>query len=242
MNELRRQLGQGVFRQGWLQAGVSLALAVAVYGMSLGYDALNHGPYHLFLRTPLDQAMPVVPVFVVPYVSLDPLVYVSLVLFLVFRQRIFQSAALSMLATWVVSYLIYAVAQSYVDRPAVMGTDVFSAMVRHVYANDFPYNDFPSLHVSISTIIAIHWLRVDRRVGAVVTAWVVLIIASTQLIHQHYLADVAGGLVLAFAFSRLFGAIDVFSSGRGQEGRTQTTPASPAGAPGPPATGAPDRT
>ena len=66
-----------------------------------------------------------------------------------------------------------------------------------MYAGDQPYNDFPSLHTSLSTIVAVHWWRVDRRAGLAAGAWTLLIVASTVLIHQHYLADLAGGLILA---------------------------------------------
>ena len=41
----------------------------------------------------------------------------------------------------------------------------FSGMIRTIYASDQPYNDFPSLHTSLSTVIAIHWWRFDRRIG-----------------------------------------------------------------------------
>ena len=142
--------GHRHLRPGLAAGRLGLALIPAVYGMSLVYDLLNHGPAVLFLRTPLDVAMPVVPLFAIPYVSLNPLVYLSLVLFLLFRQRVFQSAALSLLATWAVSYAIYFVAQSFVDRPAVMGTDFLSGLVRSVYASDAPTNDFPRTCMSRS--------------------------------------------------------------------------------------------
>jgi membrane-associated phospholipid phosphatase len=70
-------------------------------------------------------------------------------------------------------------------------------MVRSIYAADQPYNDFPSLHTSLSTIIAIHWWRLDRRIGIPAAIWTALIVASTVLVKQHYLADLAGGLLLA---------------------------------------------
>jgi membrane-associated phospholipid phosphatase len=36
------------------------------------------------------------------------------------------------------------------------------------------------------------------RTGTAVTIWCTLIVASTVLIHQHYLVDVAGGLAVAW--------------------------------------------
>jgi membrane-associated phospholipid phosphatase len=81
-------------------------------------------------------------------------------------------------------------------------------MIRDVYAGDNPYNDFPSLHTSLSTLVAFHWFRVDRRLGIAVAIWTALIVASTVLIKQHNVADVAGGLLLAYGAywlsSRLF--------------------------------------
>ncbi len=201
---LRAELRRGVFGVGWKGAAICVALGVADYVTSLGYDVLNHGPYRLFLRSPIDQALPVVPFFVVPYVSLQPAIYGSLVIFLLFRARIFQSAVLSMILTFLVSYAFFAFVQTYVERPVLTGGDVFTRMIRDVYSGDHPFNDFPSLHVSTSAIIAIHWWRFSRRVGPVAAIWAALVAMSTVLVRQHYLADVAGGLILAFGTSWFF--------------------------------------
>ncbi len=201
---LRKYLGDGIFGTGWLNAIICAALAVAVYFTNLIYDVLNHGPAVLNLRTPLDAALPVVGPFVIPYVSLNPLVYFTLIVFMVFKTKIFQSACLAMITAWFVSYLFYFFLQSEVIRPALMGTDLFTRMIQNVYAGDNPFNDFPSLHTSISTILAIHWFRFDRRAGIAASIWTALIVASTVLIKQHYVADVISGLLLAFGASALF--------------------------------------
>jgi membrane-associated phospholipid phosphatase len=195
----RRLFGQGVFFTGWKNALVCILLAAAVYFTDEIYSLLNHGPAVLHLGTALDKAIPVVPIFVIPYVSLNLFVYVSLILFLLFRTRIFQAACLTMIAAWFVSYGFYFFLQSEMIRPVLSGTDKLTAMIRDVYAGDNPYNCFPSLHTSISTILAVYWLRVNRRLGILVAVWVALIVASTVLIKQHYLADLVAGLALAFA-------------------------------------------
>ncbi|HAW11983.1 MAG: phosphatase PAP2 family protein [Candidatus Dormibacteria bacterium] len=194
---LRGQLRRGVFGERWSVALATLLLLAAWYGMSLLYAPLNHGPNRIFLRTPLDQAIPVVPVFAIPYVSLTPYIAATMALLLLLRVRLFRSAAAAMIIAWLVSYAFYFFLQSYVARPELTGTDPLTALIRTVYAGDQPYNDFPSLHTSLSTIVAVHWWRVDRRVGLAAGAWTLLIVASTVLIHQHYLADLAGGLILA---------------------------------------------
>jgi membrane-associated phospholipid phosphatase len=197
MSRLREQLRFGIFGEGPGSAVGTLVLGLAAIVVSLFYDALNHGPSVLFLRTPLDELIPVVGPFVIPYVSLRPFIYLSAVLFLLFRARIYRSAAVSMIVVLAVSYAFYALAQPYIDRPAIAGDDLFARMIRDVYASDQPYNDFPSLHASLSTIFAIHWVRVDRRLGLPIAVWATLIVLSTVFVKQHYVPDVVAGVLLA---------------------------------------------
>jgi membrane-associated phospholipid phosphatase len=203
MNGTSTPLRRGIVAERGWGLTLSLLLIPAILVTNLIYEPLNHGPNRIFLETPLDRALPVVPIFAIPYVSLIPYVGVSLLAFLFVRARVYRSAAITMIIVWFISYASYFLLQSYIARPAITGTDPFSAMVRGIYADDRPYNDFPSLHTSLSTIIAIHWWRIDRRIGIAAAIWTALIVMSTVLIKQHYLADVAGGLALAGVISWL---------------------------------------
>lgn len=201
---LQRVFGQGIFYTGWKNAIFSILLAVGVYFTSQIYYALNHGPAVINLHTALDSAIPVVPIFVIPYDSLQPYIYATLILFLFFRSKYFQSACLAMITVWFISYAFYYFLQSEVIRPVLTGTDTFSKMVMNVYAGDNAYNDFPSLHTSLSTILAIHWVKVNRPLGILLSIWTALIVASTLLVKQHYIADMIFGLALAFAAALLY--------------------------------------
>jgi membrane-associated phospholipid phosphatase len=201
---LKKYFGEGVFGTGWRNAGLCLLLAICVYFTNDIYDLLNHGPAVLNLRTSLDAALPVVRPMVIPYVSLDLLVYFTLIFFLLFRTKIFQSASLAMITAFLVSYLFYFFLQTEVVRPVLSGSDLFTRLIQGVYATDNPYNDFPSLHTSISTLLTLHWFQLNRRAGIVAAVWTALIVASTVLIKQHYLADLFAGLLLAFGVSSLY--------------------------------------
>ena len=203
MTWLREQLRLGILGQRWRGAIVTLALGLIAIVTSLFYDALNHGPSVFFLRTPIDDLIPIVGPFVIPYVSLRPFIYASAAVFLFFRARIYRSAAVSMTVVLLISYAFYVFAQTYIDRPALGGDDLFSRMIKDVYASDQPYNDFPSLHASLSTVFAIHWLRVDRRVGLPIAIWAGLIVVSTVFVKQHYVPDVIAGVLLAYVTSRV---------------------------------------
>jgi len=201
---LQRIFGQGIFYTGWKNALFSLLLAVAVYFTSQIYALLNHGPAVLNLHTPLDSAIPVVPIFVIPYNSLKPYIYATLILFLLLRTKFFQSACLAMITVWFISYGFYYFLQSEVIRPVLTGTDIFSKAVMNVYAGDNPFNDFPSLHTSLSTILAIHWVKLNKPLGIALSLWTGLIVISTLLVKQHYIADMLFGLALAFGAAWLF--------------------------------------
>jgi membrane-associated phospholipid phosphatase len=201
---LQRMFGEGIFYTGWKNAIFSILLAVGVYFTSQIYYALNHGPAVINLHTALDSAIPVMPFFVIPYDSLQPYIYATLILFLLFRSKYFQSACLAMITVWFISYAFYYFLQSEVIRPVLTGTDTFSKMVMNVYAGDNAFNDFPSLHTSLSTILAIHWVKVNRPLGIVLSIWTALIVASTLLVKQHYIADMIFGLALAFAAALLY--------------------------------------
>ena len=192
----------GIFGERWRAALVTLGIGAVTYAVSLLYDPLNHGPYRIFLRTPIDDAIPVLSAFVIPYVSLRPFLYGSLVLFLLFRVRVYRSAALSMIVVFLVSYVFYFFLQSFIERPLLAGDDALTAMIREVYAGDQPFNDFPSLHASLSTLVAVHWLQVSGRIGVVIAIWAALIVLSTVFVKQHYVADMVAGAGLAYVVSR----------------------------------------
>jgi membrane-associated phospholipid phosphatase len=84
------------------------------------------------------------------------------------------------------------------------------ALYRDLYAGlfalDRPFNLVPSLHVIYSTAIL---LAIARKSGAysrsLLYAWLLLIVSSTLLVHQHHLLDVASGLMLATATTVFLG-------------------------------------
>jgi membrane-associated phospholipid phosphatase len=109
-----------------------------------------------------------------------------------------------MITVWFISYGFYYFLQSEVIRPVLTSTDVFSKAVMNVYAGDNQFNDFPSLHTSLSTILAIHWVKVNKTLGIILSIWTALIVASTLFVKQHYIADMLFGLALAFSLSWLY--------------------------------------
>jgi membrane-associated phospholipid phosphatase len=175
----------------------TVVLTVVLVGLFLLYPVLNHGPARWSPRLPLDEHIPLWEPMVVPYVSALLLGPATLVYFAVARPRLARSALLAGIMLLVTAFLFYVFAQTQMERPEVTGDDPFSALLRLVYGNDNAYNCFPSLHTGFSVVIGVHWLWSGHRAAPYVAGWCVLIMASTLLVHQHYIADMLAGLVVA---------------------------------------------
>jgi membrane-associated phospholipid phosphatase len=174
------------------------ALVVALAASLASYELVNHpaGQLHV-LRTPLDAALPFVPLFAIPYLLYLPYLALTLLLFGATNWRRFAVLALAFIIASLSADVVYLLFQTYVQRPMVVGDGLGPQLVRFVYAHDQPYNDFPSLHTAGATLCAIAYARWRPAYGLAALPLTLAIIAATVLIRQHYLADVAGGLALA---------------------------------------------
>ena len=82
--------------------------------------------------------------------------------------------------------------------PRPQTTDWTGPIFRLLYGFDRPTNMFPSLHITIRTILADTYDGHSRGVLKTVSrVWFTLIGASTVLTYQHHVIDVAGGFILA---------------------------------------------
>jgi membrane-associated phospholipid phosphatase len=85
-------------------------------------------------------------------------------------------------------------------RPTVYGDDIFSILMRFLYTIDSPTNLFPSIHCLVSWYCFIG-LRKSKKVPfwykVFSLIFTLLVCASTQFTKQHYLIDIAGGILIA---------------------------------------------
>jgi membrane-associated phospholipid phosphatase len=179
----------------WLFKSIWLAVLLLLY---LAYFLLNsaRGNVHS-LELTVDDRIPLAPGFVFPYLSLYALLIVSVWRFLRAETKVFTVAALAIGLDLVLSYLVFFFYQTRVERPVILGSDVSSDILRWVYSLDKPFNAFPSLHTSTSMLLVLLWRRVGSHIQPIIALWAALIIASTLLTKQHYIADLLGGITVA---------------------------------------------
>lgn len=149
------------------------------------------------LALPFESGLPLVPAMIWPYLSIGTLFLLPL-----FHLTAEETAELArrMVATILIAGAIFvAVPQSPAFPPRrVEGIEApFFALLGAV---DTPHNLAPSLHVAIGGLIVLAVLRRAPSPLAVLYAiWFAILAASTVLVHQHHLVDVAGGMALALA-------------------------------------------
>jgi membrane-associated phospholipid phosphatase len=169
--------------------------------LGLIYVYLNHARGTAYsLVTGMDQQIPFLKVFVLPYVSWYAFLFIAF-LYLAFKNReVFVQTLLQINMGQLICYGVYAVFQTHVLRPELVGDDWLLQMVQWVYRSDEPFNCFPSTHVFTSYLMMRAYLstaNVPRVYTAAVALMAMAIIASTLFIKQHVLLDIVGAVIVA---------------------------------------------
>ena len=156
------------------------------------------------LNSPVDNAIPFIPVFIIPYLLWFVYVAGSAVYFIFASQRDFVKL-MSFLIIGMTAYLIICAVFPnglYNFRPDRLDMDnPFNRLVTWLYSTDTSTNVFPSIHVynSIGVHVAINKSdkiksRFIKKASLILC---ILICLSTIFLKQHALIDVVGGCVMA---------------------------------------------
>lgn len=175
----------------------SLALCAAfmiVYGLTntLASKSEHLGTWYYAW----ERHIPFVPIFVIPYFSIDlffffaPFLCTSRAERQTLARRILLAIGVAGLFFWLMPLT------TAVPRPQVDGW--LGPIFRFLYSFDQPHNLFPSLHIALRTILVGTYLRHTRGiVRLLIHLWFSLIGFSTLLVYQHHVVDIVGGFILA---------------------------------------------
>ncbi len=155
------------------------------------------------LTTWIDKEIPLIPVFVVPYLLWFPFIAIVFVVFFLRSGEEFKKYAIKLYIGMTVFLVISFVFPNRLTlRPMNLGdTTIFERLLRLIYRNDTASNVFPSIHVYNSVISAMEIVRskvsfTGKRCKAGCCILAVLISLSTVFIKQHSVLDVAGAIIL----------------------------------------------
>ena len=184
----------------WLIIG-GMLLAYIFYLVSVHIPMERH-----VIHVPLDDWIPFCEIFVIAYIGWYGLISGPLLWFFLKSREDFLYMGIYLLTGMWICSIIFLIYPTCIDfQPETFPREnVFTFLTGLLYAADEPVNVFPSIHCFEATAIAIaiwkskQWGNcVKPRIVGVVSA--VLICLSTVLIKQHSAADMAVGVLLAFA-------------------------------------------
>lgn len=159
--------------------------------------------FHI-IHTALDEKIPFVELFVIPYLLWFGFITFTALYFFFTDQTGFYRMAAFMITGMTVFLIISTIyPNGQILRPTEFARDnIFVDMVRHLYEGDTPTNIFPSIHAynSIGVHLAVRnseRLKKNRLAQHGTFVLSVLIILSTIFLKQHSILDVIGAIVLA---------------------------------------------
>ena len=184
-----------------------LLLVMPVLGFI--YTILNENPRRASqIPLPIDQEIPFVTAFVVPYIIWYAFILGYLVYFCFKDTDVYIKTLITIVIGELICFVIYFFFQTTVPRPTIEGNGFFVMLVKYIYAHDQPVNCFPSIHVLTTYAIMLASFHIKNKhkwntyfihtMGS-------LIILSTLFIKQHVILDmVASMFLVAFIYGTVF--------------------------------------
>ena len=169
------------------------------------FNKINPTYPPLIMRGWLDEKIPLIPIFIFPYLSFHLLAafIVPYISYKVAGIKAFLVNGISIIISQLCLDIAYAFFQTEVPRPNISDGSTLNWILVHViWGNDRPLNGFPSNHVtwSVISIIALWRLRKQiKKTSYLLIGWFLLIIPATVFLAQHFLIDIYGGIFVAFS-------------------------------------------
>ena len=191
-------------RNDLLKLAVPILIYAPIYLSWFIYIEKHKFSHYAVIHTVVDDYIPFVEAFIIPYFMWFAYVSLTLLFFMFSFDVEDYYKNFFFLATGMTIFLVISTLFPNMHnlRPAVMPRDnIFTHLVQFIYSSDTSTNLWPSIHVynSIGTMIAVHHSKRFNKAGVVimdVIGW--LIILSTLFVKQHSFYDVTTAFRVEF--------------------------------------------
>jgi len=176
-----------------LKNSLPLLLIGSVPFSNLFYWTLNNTQRGVYdLTTDLDRFLPLIKVFIIPYMALWFFLAFCYVYLCFQNRKVYYKIMLTLGLCYVVAFITFYFFQTVVTRPVVTGNDIFSKLILFTYNSDQPYNCFPSIHVITAylAVKGINTTNAKKSLKIPLNVLGFLIIISTQFVKQHVIMDI----------------------------------------------------
>ncbi|MBT2695417.1 phosphatase PAP2 family protein [Bacillus sp. ISL-55] len=182
--------------------------------LGLIYKILNNNPREaVILSTNIDDKIPFLPVFILPYIIWYAFILGYLVYFWYKDTRVYIKTLTMIVFGELVCFVIYFFFQTTVPRPNLVGDGILIDLVGMIYSHDQPYNAFPSIHVLTTFAIILGNINIRNKHffhSVFVPVMGSLIIISTLFVKQHYILDMFASMFLtSFIYGIVFELFEI---------------------------------
>lgn len=179
----------------WLPLTVWFVLNCTVF---FGARLINRNAVYHDFTLPIDRQFPMVPAFIVIYVGAYVTWFLGFMIICRGKESNCEPVFGEIIAK-VICFIIFITVPTWMPKPPVEGSDIFSWLCRFIFALDEPNTLFPSIHCLQNWVVWRGMLGrkdISNGVKTFFFVYALLVFASTLLLKQHVIVDIPAAIVV----------------------------------------------
>ena len=179
-----------------------MAIYMVVYMPTFFWvESLDHaGNFHI-IHTAVDDMIPVIEVFIIPYAMWLPYLVAGMIAIAIRSRKLSRKTSYMLMAGMTLFIIISLVYPNMLELRAAIPDrrNIFMDCINYLHSIDTPTDVLPSLHVYDAIVVAagLHLTFKDKKVMLVLSdILTALIVLSTMFIKQHSIIDVISAIVM----------------------------------------------
>lgn len=163
------------------------------------YIPLNRRKSKYYWKLPIDDKIPLIPIFILPYLLHHPGIIVTGAL--LWNTEYISPFLLSLIISYAIAVIFWYFVPNGVRRPPLPDRSIFTPLIKNLYAHDGDTNGFPSAHIFVTLLCGRYLTLAYQNFSLYIWIAISLVILSVLFIKQHYIIDIAGGIAVYFISS-----------------------------------------
>ncbi|WP_051689092.1 hypothetical protein [Butyrivibrio sp. AE2032] len=179
-----------------------MAIYMVVYMPTFFWvESLDHGGNFHIIHTAVDDMIPVIEVFIIPYALWLPYLCAGMIAIAIRTRTVSRKTSYMLMAGMTLFIIISLVYPNMLELRAAIPDrqNIFIDMISYLHSIDTPTDVLPSLHVYDAIVVAsgLH-LAFPEKKGMLAASdlLTLLIVLSTMFIKQHSIIDVISAIVM----------------------------------------------
>lgn len=158
------------------------------------YIPLNRRKSKYYWRLSIDDKIPFIPIFIIPY--LGYFIWILMTVVLLWNTKYIYDFFIAYIASYILGGAFWYFFPNGVRRPIIKEKDTFSKITLFIYSIDEDTNGFPSAHIFGTLICSYFMLLVLPQYLLPILIISFVISVSTLFTKQHNVIDLIGGFIV----------------------------------------------